>query len=751
MKRLILKSFGMRPTESQIPSAARLNILPQSSSNCLRIQNLMKKIALLLTITLSVVANLKANIVLNEQFTYPDGPLVGAVGSPWQAHSGAGSNPVLVTNKEIRVAHGSGTREDVNAALAGAPYPVAGGASLYASFQVRFTALPGTNGDYFAHFRDAGTGFRCRIWASATNAEPGRFRLSVGNTSSDNPSLGQFPRDLDTGAVYQVVTRLEVGTGVSTLWVNPASEADTSVQPLQTTGPIDISTYAFRQGSGPGGACWVSNLKVGTSFNDVAGANNPPTITAIADQHLSMGGTAGPLPFSVSDSETASSSLVVTKQSSNPGLLPEENIVIEGADANRTVTINSAAGQQGTADVTLTVSDGDGSSTSTGFKIFVGYPTISAISSHIIVSNTSTGPIPITVGDAETPAENLTLSATSFNANLIPVENVVFGGSGATRTVTITPVAGLNGYSTISVTVSDGSLTASNSFTVTVKPLLGVLIDEPFNYPDDTLIADGTTPWVNHSGTFGQTKVFGGKLSLINTNTEDFNREFFPLYFPSTNGVVLYASFKARFSQTPSASGNYFAHYKDDTTAGFRCKHFASSLNAPAGSLRFGITYNVSSINSNLLHPRFIQTNTEHTVVSRYDIGTGACTMWIDPINENDPSVSSVDTTSAITVYSFAFRQDSGMGTFTVDDLKIGTAFTDVAEPRYSLSIIRTGPDTLEVSWPLAAGDAGYVLQSKGTVSEAWELHSDQGTTQGSRKAVTLSHPTSSRFFQLAK
>jgi hypothetical protein len=54
---------------------------------------------------------------------------------------------------------------------------------------------------------------------------------------------------------------------------------------------------------------------------------------------------------------------------------------------------------------------------------------------------------------------------------VVPLANVVLGGSGANRTVTVTPAANQSGTATITVTVSDGTLTASDTFVVTVNPI----------------------------------------------------------------------------------------------------------------------------------------------------------------------------------------------------------------------------------------------------------------------------------------
>ena len=83
----------------------------------------------------------------------------------------------------------------------------------------------------------------------------------------------------------------------------------------------------------------------------------------------------------------------------------------------------------------------------------------------------STAAIPFTIGDLETAASSLTLSASSDNTTLVKTAAVVFGGTGANRTVTVTPVAGQTGSANITVTVTDGSsATASRTFALTVRP-----------------------------------------------------------------------------------------------------------------------------------------------------------------------------------------------------------------------------------------------------------------------------------------
>src|SRR5690606_31946477 len=80
-------------------------------------------------------------------------------------------------------------------------------------------------------------------------------------------------------------------------------------------------------------------------------------------------------------------------------------------------------------------------------------------------------PIPawsFTIGDAESAPGDLQLIVGTSNPELVPVENVRFGGTGATRTLSITPRANVNGWSTVWVKVSDGDLDAVTSFVLVV-------------------------------------------------------------------------------------------------------------------------------------------------------------------------------------------------------------------------------------------------------------------------------------------
>ena len=109
--------------------------------------------------------------------------------------------------------------------------------------------------------------------------------------------------------------------------------------------------------------------------------------------------------------------------------------------------------------VTLRVGDGTTTTDTTTTVTRNNLPTISAIADIDTPKGVAPGAINFTIGDAQTAAGSLTLSATSSNSSV--VNNVAgsftFGGSGANRTLTLTPVADAVGTTTITITVTDGN------------------------------------------------------------------------------------------------------------------------------------------------------------------------------------------------------------------------------------------------------------------------------------------------------
>ncbi len=100
-------------------------------------------------------------------------------------------------------------------------------------------------------------------------------------------------------------------------------------------------------------------------------------------------------------------------------------------------------------------------------------PTVSGIADKSTTTGTSTGAIAFTVADAETPASGLAIQANSDNQTLLPDASIVLGGSAGARTITLTPASGQTGTATITLLVSDGLYSTTDTFVLTVSPPAG--------------------------------------------------------------------------------------------------------------------------------------------------------------------------------------------------------------------------------------------------------------------------------------
>jgi hypothetical protein len=98
-------------------------------------------------------------------------------------------------------------------------------------------------------------------------------------------------------------------------------------------------------------------------------------------------------------------------------------------------------------------------------------PGISGFTPQTLRVGQSTNPLPFTIWDAEDPGDNLAVIPSSSNDSVVPTANLVVGGSGNNRTLTVTAGA-QPGIAMISLDVLDsGGLSNRASFLMTVLPL----------------------------------------------------------------------------------------------------------------------------------------------------------------------------------------------------------------------------------------------------------------------------------------
>jgi hypothetical protein len=124
-----------------------------------------------------------------------------------------------------------------------------------------------------------------------------------------------------------------------------------------------------------------------------------------------------------------------------------------------------------TIELSVNVSGAAGRSFVARFGITNLPPEIGPLAHRTIPEDTSTGNMPFTVRDDLTPADELVLSVSSSDPNLLPPSSFALSGAGENRSLTILPATNRFGVATVWVRASDGILASSNSFQLTVTPV----------------------------------------------------------------------------------------------------------------------------------------------------------------------------------------------------------------------------------------------------------------------------------------
>jgi hypothetical protein len=222
--------------------------------------------------------------------------------------------------------------------------------------------------------------------------------------------------------------------------------------------------------------------------------------------------------------------------------------------------------------------------------------------------------------------------------------------------------------------------------------------NDAFNYPDGCIETNSGGLWTAHSGTSkdslvsnGRLQVFGGGATTL--KFDDVSRKF-------TNDVGatgLSASFTVNCSGLPTASGAYFAHFKDNTSSNFFGRIFAltgTNLCLP-GAYRIGVAAQGQNGLANQVFPMDLATNTDYQVVISYDMASQYAALWVNAASISDTTLFTTDVvTNQQPLSAFAFRQNVGEGLLTVDNVAVGVNFSDVATGSPDIPIIAVQPQS---------------------------------------------------------
>lgn len=156
--------------------------------------------------------------------------------------------------------------------------------------------------------------------------------------------------------------------------------------------PTAVTFRAWDQTTGTNGTVADTTTNGGTTAFSTAtdtasltvnAVNDAPTITAIANVNATSGSPVGPIAFTIADVDNDVATFVtptnISGSSSDTLLVPNANIVFGGSGASRTVTVTPAAGQTGTAVITVTINDGGvGGTVTETFDVVVTAPVLNA-------------------------------------------------------------------------------------------------------------------------------------------------------------------------------------------------------------------------------------------------------------------------------------------------------------------------------------------------------------------------------------
>lgn len=457
-------------------------------------------------------------------------------------------------------------------------------------------------------------------------------------------------------------------------------------------------------------------LDMVTISGKTIGDNNtsPYIIGSVPDQVLPANGVSMALPFSVLDAEDPATNLVVRPTSSNPAVLPLDNITVGGLGANRTVTVG-AAGVTGSSMVSLWVVDTGGKSNSLSFNVTClpanSSPVISGLVRVNMLAGGLAGPIPFGVHDAETPAADLQVSASAANSLLVPESGVVLGGTGTNRTMTISPVPGRSGVTPITVSVSDGENVTSAFFPLMVSPSPGLIFFEPFDYPQGPVTTNSALLWSRRSGTYGDCVVSNAMLRLSQNCSEDIAAQLIGAPYDPGTGVVLYVSFKVQALALPKVLPATFAHFVvGNTLVG---KISAGTTNAVEGTYRLFVGNGPDE--TPVTFPMSMNLKISYQVVVKYEVDAARTTLWVDPANEGAFHVTATDEADPGRISSFCFRQHDGIGAgLMIDDLRAGLSFAAVTDPGAAPFL---GCDRVSGGIRLSWDNPSHKLQSSPAVS----------------------------------
>lgn len=181
----------------------------------------------------------------------------------------------------------------------------------------------------------------------------------------------------------------------------------------------------------------------------------PPTVTPIGNITIGQNQSATRV-FGVNDPLDVNQ-VRFSFESTNPTLQPTNRLQVTGGGTSRTLSVIPATNQSGTSDITLTVTNSQGLSANTSFRLTVIPPPTGGEFTPPNLTTERGKETSSTIRVEDGSGFPITFSIQSSNPALVPVGNVRIVDLGGNQyRIIATPVDGLTGRARITVTISNG-------------------------------------------------------------------------------------------------------------------------------------------------------------------------------------------------------------------------------------------------------------------------------------------------------
>ena len=204
--------------------------------------------------------------------------------------------------------------------------------------------------------------------------------------------------------------------------------------------------------------------------------NTPPVFTpsTLPAVTATLGVSIPNVTFSLTDDKTTPGSITVVATSDNQGLIPDSSLSPINTNGSVTMALTPLSGQSGTANISVTATDGDAASTVKSFAVTINTnnpPVFTpATLADVNASMNGSKQVTFTLTDDHTDPGALSVVVTSNNQTLLPDANISVSNSSGSVTVTLIPATGQTGAALITVVATDASAGATTkTFTLTVS------------------------------------------------------------------------------------------------------------------------------------------------------------------------------------------------------------------------------------------------------------------------------------------